>query len=224
MAVYRPAVSTAVSTALTNPGYAYDNNSATAATGSGSGTASVGADYGGFAAVSNPTSVVLSVDWSAATTPVEHPDDPYQTASGAVFLRYSVDSGSTWTVLESLVDGNTRARGVTQYPLSGVTQLSNLRVRVQALGGRLAYYDEMAGRTVYLNASASITVYEISVDAASHGVNLSHTAPGTGTGKMIYASNIWDAANGVYGTPSASTPAVFTQDGANGFWFLDSYF
>lgn len=224
MAIYRPTASAAVSTALTNPGYAYDNNSTTAATsGSVTGTANRVQDYYGFTSYANPPGVVLTVDWSATTTQVFHPDDGDITASGVVYLQYSVNGGSTWTRLEQVIGGNTRSRQATQYPLSGVTQLSSLRIRCQAYGARITYYDEIQGRTRYVNASASITIYEISVDVVTHSVNLSHTAPGTGAGKMLYASNLWNASAGTYGTPNASTPATFTQDGSSGFWFLDSY-
>ena len=224
MAIYRPTTSYVVSNALTNAGSAYDNNSTTFASGSAVGNITRGADYAGFTAVSNPSSVVLTVDWSAATTIAENPDDPSIYAFGVCYLRYSADGGSSWTVLETLVDGNVRARAATQYPLSGVSQLSNLRIRLHALGNKINYYDPELGRTVTLNASASLSIYEISVDVVEHGVNLSHAPPGTGAGKAIYASNLWDVANGIYGTPSTSNPAVFAQDGANGFWFLDSYY
>lgn len=224
MAIYRPTASAAVNTALTNPGYAYDNNSTTAATsGNVAGTANSGQDYYGFTSHANPSSVVLTVDWSATSTTVFNPYDESFRADGVAYLQYSVNGGTSWTILEQVLDSNTRSRQATQYPLSGVTQLSSLRIRCQAYGARLAYYDEEWGITRYKNASASITVYEISVDAVTHSVNLSHTAPGTGAGKMIYASNLWNASAGTYGTPSASTPAIFTRDGSSGFWFLDSY-
>ena len=225
MAIYRPTASAAVNTALIDPGYAYDNNSTTAATsGNVTGTETKGQDYYGFTSYANPSTVVLTVDWSATTTMVFHPYDEGITAYGVAHLQYSVNGGTSWTTLEQVFGGNTRSRQATQYPLSGVTQLSSLRIRCQASGARIAYYDEVVGRTRYRNASASITVYEISVDVASHSVNLSHTAPGTGAGKMLYASNLWNASAGTYGTPSASTPATFTQDGSSGFWFLDSYY
>jgi hypothetical protein len=221
MTVYRPTTSTAVGTALTNPAYAYDNNSSTAATGSATGQSSKGSFYSGFASVSNPSSVTLSVDWSATSEFVEAPDG--STTFSFAHVQYSPD-GSTWTTLAFYESGAVRARGTTQYLLSGVTQLSNLKVRFQAFGAKLDYYDPEAGRVFTLNGTASISVYEVSVDVVSHGVNLSHTAPGTGTGKKVYASNLWNASAGTYGTPSTSTPAIFTQDGSNGFWFLDSYF
>ena len=73
-------------------------------------------------------------------------------------------------------------------------------------------------------ASGYIDVYEIYVNVNGHSVVLSHTAPGTGTGKRVYASNLWDASAGTYGVPNASTAAIFTQDGTSGYWFFESYY
>lgn len=49
---------------------------------------------------------------------------------------------------------------------------------------------------------------------------LDHVAPGTGTGKKIYPSNLYSTVTGVLSTPTTSVTANYVIDGTNGYWFI----
>ena len=214
MPVYRPTAYYTVS--FRNPTYAYDQNSATCASGFSATYASVNCIYQGFASLSVSTAVEVVIDW-AATITEGGPTSEGETCVGSASLMASVNGGTSWVSLAFL--NASRDRATTTYALAGLSQLSNLRIEALCRGAVIT--DPHTGQKFVANGY--IDVYEIYVNVNGHSVVLSHTAPGTGTGKRVYASNLWDASAGTYGVPNASTAAIFTQDGTSGYWFLESY-
>lgn len=213
MTVYRP---TAYTGSFSNPTYAYDQNSTTCASGFSATRTSVNCIYRGFASLSVGTAIEVVIDWAATITEGGPTSDGY-TCNGIASLMASMNGGTTWVSLDSV--SASRGRATTAYALAGLSQLSNLRIKALCRGDVIT--DLNTGQEFV--AKGYIDIYEIYVNTRGHSVVLSHTAPGTGTGKRVYASNLWTALTGVYGVPNASTAAIFTQDGTNGHWFLESY-
>ena len=213
MTVYRP---TAYTGSFINPTYAYDQNNATRASGFSATYASVNCIYQGFASLSVSMAVEVVIDW-AATITEGGPTSDGETCIGSASLMASVNGGTSWVALDFV--SASRDRATTTYALAGLSQLSNLLIKALCSGAVIT--DPNTGQKFVANGY--IDVYEIYVNVNGHSVVLSHTAPGTGAGKRVYASNLWDASAGAYGVPNASTAAVFTQDGTNGHWFLESY-
>ena len=220
MTVHRP---TANSGTFTDAAYAYDQNTSTCAVGSTSPAVLARTMIlTTFGSVAVNGVAKITVDWAATLAPAGPTSDEVDAIAYA-FISASVDGGLTWTLLgnasRGLWDGASRDRAISTYTMPGLVNLSNLQVRAQSVGSTVT--DPETG-TKY-TATASVSVYEVSVAVNEYSVVLSHTAPGTSAGKTIYASNLWDSATGAYGVASATVPAVFTPDGTNGYWFLESY-
>ena len=213
MPVYRP---TAYTGSFSNPTYAYDQNSATCASGFSATYVPVNCIYQGFASLSVSTAVEVIINW-AATITEGGPTSDGETCIGGAGLMASVNGGTSWVSLDFV--SASRDRATTTYTLTGLSQLSNLQIKALCSGAVIR--DIKTGQKFVANGY--IDVYEIYVNVNGHSVVLSHTAPGTGTGKRVYASNLWNASAGTYGVPNASTAAIFTQDGTSGYWFLEGY-
>lgn len=139
---YRPTTNTNISgTPWTNPTYAYDGNSTTAASSTAGSTGTGGQQtwQGIPSAAGSPTSIKLKITSSGSVN------------SASAFIYYSLDGGSTYTLLHS----GTWGQGTDVITLSNAQSLPNIKVKAGTNGGGL--------RTSH----ASCSVYEIWVEVTT---------------------------------------------------------
>ena len=195
MTIYRPTtgISLYATRPITNTSYAYDNNSGTAATASQTGVGGRAADYADFPSVSGITSITLYVDWEGASTGGESlSGQPY---TGSVSLLYW--NGSSWINLDYFdIDTGDKYRALTPYAITIPSNLNSLKVRAGCYGSQVTETDPETQRITTIKGTASISIYEIYVDASAgptYGMNAisgsTYIAPAVGSNYSTTVTN-----------------------------------
>lgn len=193
------------SSGVTNPGNSIDVTNT-----------DIHADYGDkstYATVDCDGSILSSATLSNITTPLVTPNtgntinykysvtaiDTYST----IKVSYMIDGSNwvTWANLTSIAAGT-----LTLTP--SVFTTSNFYVKTE-----LTAQAAVGGSGGHAAGRATILIYDIwAVITTTWAYQLIHTAPTTGTPRLIYANNLWSSSTGILSVPTTSTAAIYNLD------------
>lgn len=133
-------------------------------------------------------------------------------------ITYKVGAGGTPTYL-----GHFPATlSTVSFTLPASQNTNNLYISANLYATAIFDYDLVLQQWVFSTSSdCTGDLYELWIEPNSTYVAaLDHVAPGTGAGKKVYPSNLYNTGTGVLATPTTSTTAVYLLDGTNGYWFI----